>query len=44
MEENLLAGGDEEMEVSENEDDIIRKKPRKDDPLAAIRVSRSLIK
>lgn len=31
LEENLLAGGDEEMEVSESEEDSPRKKPKKDE-------------
>uniref|UniRef100_A0A1B6FXR3 RRM domain-containing protein n=2 Tax=Cuerna arida TaxID=1464854 RepID=A0A1B6FXR3_9HEMI len=39
LEENLLAGGDEEMEVSDTDEDYptIRKKPRKDDPSAALK-------
>uniref|UniRef100_A0A1B6LXZ8 Ecto-NOX disulfide-thiol exchanger 1/2 domain-containing protein n=1 Tax=Graphocephala atropunctata TaxID=36148 RepID=A0A1B6LXZ8_9HEMI len=39
LEENLLAGGDEEMEVSDTDDDypMARKKPRKDDPTAALK-------
>uniref|UniRef100_A0A1B6DUN6 RRM domain-containing protein n=2 Tax=Clastoptera arizonana TaxID=38151 RepID=A0A1B6DUN6_9HEMI len=37
LEENLLAGGDEEMEVSENEDEIVKKRPKKDDPFSSLR-------
>ncbi|KAG8319366.1 Ecto-NOX disulfide-thiol exchanger 2 [Homalodisca vitripennis] len=39
LEENLLAGGDEEMEVSDTDEDYptLRKKPRKDDPSAALK-------
>lgn len=40
MEENLNAGLDEEMEVSDAEDEIPRKKPKKEDNFLSLKVNR----